>query len=231
MLKFMKEFAGRKKSLNLPFVWINILPKTFALYQVMGKFLNPCSMYENMIQLYQKNKQLMVLSLFQKNPYSRYYLRESARNLQMDPMTVKRHLDLFVKDNLLIKTEENNRTYYKAQMDNPVFRYLKISYNLSWFQDKNIVDYILENMETVSSIILFGSFATGENDKESDVDILTISLSKQKPTQQLAKKLGKDVNLVNFTPAQWSNQAKDNKAFYLDVITEGVTLYGKKPVV
>lgn len=188
-------------------------------------------MYENMIQLYQKIKQLKVLSLFLENPYSRYYLRESARMLQMDPMTIKRALDLLVEENLLMRTEENNRTYYKAEMENPVFRYLKISYNLSKLREKNIVNYIVKNMKTVSSIILFGSFATGENNKESDVDILTISLSKKKPTAQLANHLGRDVNLIDFTPAQWSNQAKNNKAFYLDVITEGVLLYGKKPVV
>ncbi len=83
----------------------------------------------------------------------------------------------------------------------------------------------------MSSIVLFGSFAKGENDKASDVDILTISLSKSKPTAELAMLLGRDANLVNFTPAQWSNQAKNNKAFYLDVITDGVLLYGTKPVV
>ncbi len=63
-------------------------------------------MYENMIQLYQKITQLKVLSLFLENPHSSYYLRESARMLNMDPMTVKRALDLLLKDNLLIRTEE-----------------------------------------------------------------------------------------------------------------------------
>lgn len=188
-------------------------------------------MYENMIQLYQKITQLKVLSLFLENPHSSYYLRESARMLNMDPMTVKRALDLLVKDDFLIRTEEKNRTLYKANVENPALRHIKISYNLSWLREKNTVDFILKQMKSVSSIVLFGSFAKGENDKESDVDILTISLSKNKPTSKLAQHLRKDVNLVNFTPAQWSNQAKNNKAFYLDVITDGVLLYGTKPVV
>jgi len=188
-------------------------------------------MCENMIQLYQKITQLKVLSLFLENPHSSYYLRESARMLNMDPMTVKRALDLLLKDNLLIRTEEKNRILYKANVENPALRHIKISYNLSWLREKNTVDFILKQMKSVSSIVLFGSFAKGENDKESDVDILTISLSKNKPTSKLAKHLGSDVNLVDFTPAQWSNQAKTNKAFYLDVITDGILLYGTKPVV
>jgi predicted nucleotidyltransferase len=86
-------------------------------------------------------------------------------------------------------------------------------------------------MNATTSIILFGSYAKGENDEESDVDILTISLAKNKPSAELATLLETDVNLVNFTPAQWSSQAKKNRAFYLDVILDGVVLYGTKPVV
>ena len=188
-------------------------------------------MCENMIQLYQKITQLKVLSLFLENPHSSYYLRESARILDMDPMTVRRALNLLVKDDFLIKTEEKNRILYRADVENPALRHVKISYDLSWLRKKNTVDFILKQMNSVSSIVLFGSFAKGENDKASDVDILTISLSKSKPTAELTMLLGRDVNLVNFTPAQWSNQAKTNKAFYLDVITDSVLLYGTKPVV
>ena len=188
-------------------------------------------MYENMIQLYQKITQLNVLTLFLKNPHSSYYLRESARILEMDPMTIKRSLALLVEDELLIKFSEKNRILYKAHIENPSFRHLKISYNLSWLQEKNVRDFLTSTMNATTSIILFGSYAKGENDEESDVDILTISLAKNKPSAELATLLETDVNLVNFTPAQWSSQAKKNRAFYLDVILDGVVLYGTKPVV
>ncbi len=188
-------------------------------------------MYENMIQLYQKITQFKVLKLFIDYPYTGFYLRESARILKMDPMTVKRSLVLLVKDGLLTKVEEKNRILYKANMENPSFRYVKISYNLSWLQEKKAIDFLTDKMNAVTSIILFGSFSKGENDTESDVDIVTISLEKNRPTAELAKLLGCDVNLVNFTPAQWSTQAKKNRAFYLDVILDGIVLYGTKPVI
>lgn len=188
-------------------------------------------MYENMIQLYQKITQLKVLKLFIENPHSGYYLRESARILKMDPMTVKRALALLVKDELLTKVKDKNRILYKANIETPTFRHLKISYNLSWLQEKKLTDFLTNQMNTVTSIILFGSFAKGENDEESDVDILTISLTKHKPTSEITKLLERDVNLVNFTPAQWSNQAKKNRAFYLDIILDGIVLYGTKPLI
>jgi len=188
-------------------------------------------MYEIMIQLYQKIKQLSVFKLFLEHPHNNYYLRESARLLKMDPMTVKRALTLLVSDNILIRTKEKNQILYKANIENPTFRHLKIAYNLAFLQKKLVVEFIKNHMNTVTSIILFGSYAKGENDEESDIDILIISLSKDKPIIELTKLLKHDVNLISFTPAQWSKQAKTNRAFYLDVILDGIVLYGTKPVV
>ena len=116
-------------------------------------------------------------------------------------------------------------------MENPACRYLKISYNLSWLHKKKLVDFLQNTMKTVTSVLLFGSYAKGENDENSDVDILVISLSEKKPTAELARLLKRDVNLISFTPSEWSQQAKTNRAFYLDVILDGVVLFGTKPVV
>jgi len=188
-------------------------------------------MYENMIQIYQKITQFKVLALFLKNPHIDYYLRETSRILDMDPMTIKRSLDMLVKDKFLIKFEEKNRILYRANLENPSLRYLKISYNLSFLQEKKIVEFIINKMKSVTSIMLFGSFAKGENDENSDIDIVVISQSRNKPTSEIAELLNKDVNLLNFTPSQWSKQSKINRAFYLDVIIDGIVLYGTKPVV
>ena len=86
-------------------------------------------------------------------------------------------------------------------------------------------------MKTVTSIILFGSFAKGENDENSDVDIVVISLGDDKPTEELAEILGRDVNLLNFTPAEWSEQGEKNRGLYQDVLLDGIALYGSKPVI
>jgi len=188
-------------------------------------------MYEIMIQLYQKVTQLSVLKLFFDNPHTSYYLRESARLLHMDPMTVHRALTLLVDDEILIKSTERNQILYKANLSNPACRYLKISYNLSWLREKRIVEFIQEHMNTVTSILIFGSYAKGENDEDSDVDVLVISLSKKKPTAELSQLLKRDANLLSFTPSEWSQQAKTNRAFYLDVILDSITMYGTKPVV
>ncbi len=183
-----------------------------------------------MIQLYQEITPLSVLELFIKNPYERYYLREASRILDISPMTVKRALDLLVEDRMLLREEFKKQILYKANMESIAFKHLKVAYNLAWLEKKDIVNYLKENLAGLSSLVLYGSFAKGENDEKSDIDLLAISLSGTKKDIALME-LSKETSLTVFTPAKWREQAKKNKAFYIDVITEGIVLFGTRPVV
>lgn len=184
-----------------------------------------------LIQMYQKLTQLNVLSLFMDNPYEKYYLREAARLLNMSPMTLKRTLELLLKSKLIRKEKTKNQILYSANTQNLAFRHLKISRSLSWLEDKNLIEFLKKRIPGISSIVLYGSYAKGEDDKKSDIDIMVISPAKKDLLPELDKLLGKEVNLSVFSAAEWSRQAKANRAFYLDVITEGIVLYGTRPVV
>ncbi len=184
-----------------------------------------------MIQLYQKITQLTILELFIKNPYERYYLREASRILGISPMTVKRALDILVQERLLIREEFKKQILYRANMNSAVFKHLKVAYNLAWLEEKGIVDFLKENLPGLSSLVLYGSLAKGENDEKSDIDLLAISSSSEKRDLRLMELSEKETSLTLFTPAEWREQAKKNKAFYMDVITEGIVLLGTRPVV
>ena len=93
------------------------------------------------------------------------------------------------------------------------------------------MEFLKEKVTGLSSLILYGSYAKGENDEKSDIDLLAISSSMKKRDIPLLDLLGRDTSLSIFTPAEWKEQAKKNKAFYIDVITEGIVLFGTRPVV
>jgi predicted nucleotidyltransferase len=184
-----------------------------------------------MIQLYQKVTQLKVLANFFNHPTEDFYLRELARLLKMSPMTVKRALDVLVKDKMIVREEKKNQILYHANMESLAYRYAKVSYNLTWLEKKGIVEYLQDQNPGISAIVLYGSFAKGENDRHSDLDLLVISSVKKVDTFKIREKLNIEVNILDFTGPQWTKQAKTNRAFYLDIITEGIVLYGTRPVV
>jgi predicted nucleotidyltransferase/DNA-binding HxlR family transcriptional regulator len=180
----------------------------------------------SMIQLYQKITQLNVLEHFFLHPSEAFYLRELARLLDMSPMTVKRTLELLVTDNVIIKTASKGRILYTANMESHFFRYSKIAYNLARLEEAGIVKSLIESIPGISSAVLYGSHARGDNDEHSDIDILVISVTGRASRERIP-----GVNVMAMTAAKWSEVARTNRAFYLDVITEGIVLHGTRPVV
>ena len=100
-----------------------------------------------MIQLYQKVTQLKVLSHFFNNPNEEFYLSELARLLKISPMTVKRALDDLVDDNLIIRQEKKIQILYQANMESQAFKFAKISYNLAWLEENEIVEYLQQHYQ------------------------------------------------------------------------------------
>jgi len=184
-----------------------------------------------MKQLFQKITQLKVLELFIKNPHEEYYLREAARILKMDPATVYRSLNLLLKESLIKREKRKNLILYKANMENPSLRYIKIAYTLQWLKKKRLVETLKMELPGLSSVILYGSYAKGENDENSRVELLTISQTRKNITPQLKKLLKKEVFHLNLSLAQWIKIERGNRELYLDIITGGIVLYGEKPLV
>ncbi len=183
-----------------------------------------------MIQLYQKITHLKVLELFINNPYEQYYLREASRILEISPMTVKRALALLLNERLLVMEKFKNLILFRANMDSPTFLHLKTAYNLAWLEERDLMEYVKEQLPGLSTLVLYGSFAKGENDESSDIDLLAIATVKRADLQ-LTDYLGKETSLVLFSTSKWKEQAENNKAFYIDVLTEGIILFGTRPVV
>jgi predicted nucleotidyltransferase len=155
-------------------------------------------------------------------------LRELARLLKISPMTLKRGLDILLEEDLIKRTEEKNNIFYVANQ-NQVFKHLKISYNLRLIKKKRIRELIKEKIP-ITTIILYGSYAKGENTKESDIDILVISQKKGDLSAIISQKVKKEVSITILTQSEWEKQEKTNKAYYLDIITEGITLEGTLPL-
>ncbi|MBL7159202.1 nucleotidyltransferase domain-containing protein [Candidatus Microgenomates bacterium] len=84
-------------------------------------------------------------------------------------------------------------------------------------------------------IILFGSFAKGKADSESDIDVLIIKQTNKKPSERIAEVLrlvwGHIPNIEPqvFTPEEFSKAIAENRFFITqEVLKYGRTIYEKK---
>lgn len=182
-----------------------------------------------MIQLYQKNNNMRVLTHFLQDPYTGFYLREVARELNMSPMTVKRALELLTQDGLLIKYSEKNLVLFKGDIDNPSFRYQKIALNISIVNEDPSIK-VLKGSEGLISLILYGSVAKGTDAPDSDIDLLIISATGKKKWDRGLYIKGRELSISMMRPEKWANESRKNRAFYLEVLRYGIPLFGNVPV-
>ncbi len=174
---------------------------------------------------------LKALKFFVENPYEEIYLREFSRRLKISLNSTQRFLNLFLKENLIKDKRKANLRYFKANLDSIVFRNIKLVFSLKKIEDAGIIKMLKKE---VSYAVLFGSVAEGKDDFKSDVDFLIIGKNKEKirtSFSMVEKKFDRELNIHIFSWTEWKRQAKINKAFYQDIVSQGVCLIGEKPIV
>ncbi len=173
-----------------------------------------------------------ILEYFFEHPYEEIYLAKLSETTKVNVFTTKQIVDELVINGFLIQKKLGKMRILKANTESLLFRYLKIYYTLMKLEKSGLVEYLLKKISNVSSILLFGSGAKGEDTEKSDIDILVIGKKKSKLNlEKFEKKLKRKIQLFVFSWSEWKRYANKNKAFYQEVISYSIELYGFKPVV
>lgn len=173
---------------------------------------------------------LKALRAVLSEPGRKLSVRGLARLAGLSAGSAKNCLD-YMKGKGLVKLEKVGRSYqYQADLSNPLCRQWKMLFSLEAIEEARIVGKILEGLRGVSSVVVYGSVATGTDDGKSDLDLLAVASGGKVPLEALGG-VGREVNLIVFTPAQWREKALKDKVFHDRVVLDCIVLYGEKPVV
>ena len=176
-------------------------------------------------------KFIKFIEFFLVNPYKMVYIRELAKKLKISPFATKKYADISVKEGLILEEKEANLRYLKANMYNLFYKHLKISYSIRQLLKSGLIDFLKDNTSNVTSIILFGSIAKGEDSEESDIDILIIGKQKHLSLKDFENKLDKEIALHFFSWSEWNDKAREDQPFYYEIINYGIPLYGELPLI
>lgn len=172
---------------------------------------------------------LRILVVFFNEPYHDFHLRQIAKLADVSSSTAKRFLDFYSENKFLVKSRRANLVLFRANMENLTFRYMKLSYFI--MKVKPLTDFLKDTYPN-SSIVLYGSCARGEDNPESDVDLLIVGRKTERfDLDKFEKRFGRKVTLLIFTLHEWEEKAKKDKAFYERILVDGVVLQGNLPVV
>lgn len=180
-----------------------------------------------MIEKYAIIKVFMTL----RNQDRQLSIRDVSRMANLSPSSAKYSLDLLY-ENGFVAMKKIGRSHLFKVNDSFVAKHAKILISLSEIHNSGLVNELLSKNNSIISIILYGSVARGEDNPDSDIDLLIISRNRlEKFSINSDKDLKREITSIKYTIAEWRQKAKTDKAFYDRVIMDGISLHGEKPVV
>ncbi len=187
-----------------------------------------------------------ILEIFLKEPYTEVHLRKISRLSKVSLTNVDNALRIFVKDNLFIRKEISNMTFFKPNLENEnllkLFEFLELEKKKEFYNKNKKIARLLQKYtqkivnlshKKIQLVILFGSVARGEWTKGSDIDILTVTSEKDKETIEVLNMAKIDVSpLLEIRPISTTTQKfiegfGKKLEFYAELWRDRIVLYNE----
>jgi predicted nucleotidyltransferase len=178
-----------------------------------------------MLLYFRKFVGFKILEYFLKYPDQKTYLKELAKKLQVSPRSVKIYCDIFEKEGIIKREIMGNLHIFTTNNDNFRVREMKRAYYMNLLAELNINNISKECV----SIAIYGSYASGNYDEKSDIDILVIGDEKDVKRDiavDIMKKIGKEVQLIVISVIKWEKMKKEKDHFVTNIIRNHVLISG-----
>jgi predicted nucleotidyltransferase len=170
------------------------------------------------------------LEHFLKNPTTQFYIKELSRILEISPRSALEAMKMFGSENILIKEVIGLAHLYRLNNELPLVKSLKRMHILFLLHENELVEKAMTVDENMISLVLYGSYSSGDNDERSDLDLIVITQMDKSAFDVLATdmegSLSVPLNIEVFTLANWKRLAKRGDAFHSDVVRDHVLLHG-----
>lgn len=173
-----------------------------------------------------KTVEQKILDLFLLNPDVSYYGREISKKIKTSIGATSMALRVLEKSRILLSEKKGKTSLYSLCMDIPYLDRLKVLNSML------LVEPMVEELRPISrKVILYGSYSSGEFNKDSDLDLFVISENRKeaiKITDNFRKKTGLPVNAVIKNQVEWMQFDKKEPEFFQE-LNAGIVLW-EKPV-
>jgi predicted nucleotidyltransferase len=157
---------------------------------------------------------------FMKHPTVRLRVRQIEREVKVPLPSAIRYAKELEQEKILKTIDIAGVKLYAADRLSEAYLLEKRIFNLRSLYQSNLLNHLLEKYHN-ATIVLFGSYAKGEDIERSDIDLYVETPQKEVPLEKYEKKLQRAIQLFPF------KNIKDVKNKELaNNIVNGVTLHG-----
>lgn len=119
-----------------------------------------------------------LMKYFFVNPSARLRVRHIEKNLRLPLPSVIRYCRELKKEGLLTTIKTGNVVFYTADRASNNFILQKKLFNIKQVFEVGLIDYLKKELSN-PPVILFGSYAKGEDIENSDIDLYIETYSKE----------------------------------------------------
>jgi predicted nucleotidyltransferase len=172
-------------------------------------------------ELFSSKARIEILKLFLFNPETRYYMRQISKLSEQSIRGVQREIEKLKKIGLLEESIEGNRNYYQVNKNCAIYEELKRIFLKTVGFGETLRKH-LERTKDIKIAFIYGSFARGEENASSDIDLLVIgSISAKKLSGLLSKpkkELGREVNYAVYSIQECRKRIREKDHFLKEVL-------------
>ena len=155
-----------------------------------------------------------------KYPTTKYTIRELARKTNLAPPTVLGFVRLLRKENMIREAKVARASQISADLESSAYKRKKKLYNIASIHESGLLDYLIEKYNDPKAIVLFGSYARGDDTERSDIDIaIFTSDHKRLDLKQFENRLARPISIHELNIDKVSDELKNN-------LYNGIVLHG-----
>lgn len=168
------------------------------------------------------NKKIQkILAFFFLNPEVCLYLKELSDQLELDNGNLSRYLSSLVSDGVLTMKEVGRQKYFSLNESYPVLLELKKMMELD-ISPEYLLKEVFAKIKGLNKAYIFGSYASGDFNSKSDLDILLIGdhnpIDARRELIPLQKRLGREINTIDYTEHEYEKKIKEKDGFLAKVL-------------
>ncbi|MFH0876062.1 MAG: nucleotidyltransferase domain-containing protein [archaeon] len=145
-----------------------------------------------------KNHKNTIKEYFFTNPTKKLRVREIERELDIPLPSVIRYVKESVSENILKREQIGTVVFYTANRSEKEYLIEKKLSNIRQIYSSGLIEYLINELSN-PVIILFGSYARGEDTENSDIDLFIQTKSKSSiDLKKYEKNLNRNIQLFTF---------------------------------
>jgi predicted nucleotidyltransferase len=182
--------------------------------------------------LFKSKTRSALFSLFFSNPDSEYYLRELERMLNIPVSMIRKELIRQEEKGLFSSSRKGNLIYYRINKSYPLYDEMK-SIVFKTIGIQGLLKEALNRIEGIKCAFIYGSYAKGSENANSDIDLLIIGdvdedilLTK---INRIEKAVKREINYILYFFDEFKKKRREEESFIIDILdNQKIFLIGDK---